>query len=402
MNTNAPSVITTFYLRSSLTGQVIAEYDATGVRQKTYVYAGRTLLVQGSRVTDQVTQLRWQQINPLTGDGLQTDAQGNTLERTTVDPMGVNVGDTDPFVANEPTNGGDGEGMSQSAIDSMVAALIPGWGGPKCAIDGMITGCNLVSGMLASGAAEECLDGNCGTQQVTIIGRNSAGKIVGQTTIDVLPGQPGWNGHLDGFYSVLNTQPISFDGSAGFAAAFLRNAADPGRSGVFEAGDGAFQLSSPQKSSQSSETGECAGIRGQLVGNPFNAAALDAVWQRSQQTVKHEEGGLLGYTYGGGPVDSVFTAKSVGSTTSLEGFTTWAQKKISAGHGFVTYTFWYHAHPHDKGEVLPNGDKVGEVDFPSYDDQQVSGHVGLLGILVSRQRIVVFDKQGFIKCYFDR
>ncbi len=65
-------------------------------------------------------------------------------------------------MANEPTNGGDGEGMSQSAIDSMVAGLIPGWGGPKCAIDGAVSSCHLAYGLLASGAAEECLDGNCG------------------------------------------------------------------------------------------------------------------------------------------------------------------------------------------------------------------------------------------------
>jgi hypothetical protein len=65
--------------------------------------------------------------------------------------MGVNVGDTDPFVSNEPTNGGEGEGMGQAAINAMVASLIPGWGGPTCKVDGMATGCRLAFGLLASG-----------------------------------------------------------------------------------------------------------------------------------------------------------------------------------------------------------------------------------------------------------
>ncbi len=54
-----------------------------------------------------------QHVNPVTGDGLSTNAQGVAFERTNVDPMSVNVGDTDPFVSNEPTNGGEGEGMGR-------------------------------------------------------------------------------------------------------------------------------------------------------------------------------------------------------------------------------------------------------------------------------------------------
>jgi hypothetical protein len=94
----------------------------------------------------------WQHINPVTSDGLTTDAQGNVIDRTTVDPMGVNVGDSNPFASNEPTNGGDSEGISQSAIDSIVASIVPGWGGPKCKVDGMLTGCRLAASVLSSGA----------------------------------------------------------------------------------------------------------------------------------------------------------------------------------------------------------------------------------------------------------
>jgi len=153
LNSNAAQTVVSFYLRSSvLGGSVIAEYDAGGVRQNAYVFAGGEILVQQQRLGDGTTRLMWQHLNPLTGDGLNTDAQGVALGRTTVDPMGVNLGDTDPFVSGGDPGGGDGEGMSQSAIDRMVAALIPGFGGPTCKVDGMVTGCRLAFGALSSGA----------------------------------------------------------------------------------------------------------------------------------------------------------------------------------------------------------------------------------------------------------
>ncbi len=112
VNNNSPSTIAVYSLRSSITGKVIAEYDSAGVKQNGYVFAGNELIAQQQRIYDGTTRVLWQHVNPVTGDGLSTDAQGVALERTNIDPMGVNVGDTDPFVANEPTNGGDGEGMS--------------------------------------------------------------------------------------------------------------------------------------------------------------------------------------------------------------------------------------------------------------------------------------------------
>jgi len=72
--------------------------------------------------------------------------------------MGVNVSDTNPFASNEPTNGGDSEGMSQSAIDAIVASIVPGWGGPKCKVDGAITGCRLAASVLSSGAGVRVSD----------------------------------------------------------------------------------------------------------------------------------------------------------------------------------------------------------------------------------------------------
>jgi hypothetical protein len=153
LNSNAPVTTVSFYLRSSvLGGNVTAEYDAGGVRQNAYVFAGGEILAQQQRTGEGATRLMWQHLNPLTGDGLNTDSQGVALSRTTVDPMGVNVGDTNPFNPELPPSGGDGEGMSQSAINSMVASLMPGFGGPTCKVDGMVTGCRLAFGVLSSGA----------------------------------------------------------------------------------------------------------------------------------------------------------------------------------------------------------------------------------------------------------
>lgn len=128
VNSNSPATTTTFFLRSTLTGNVIAEYDLNGLRQSAYVFAGTQLIAQSRKQVDGSERLMWQHINPVTGDGLTTDPQGIASDRTTVDPMSVNVGDSNPFASNEPTNGGDSEGMSQSAIDAIVASIIPGVG----------------------------------------------------------------------------------------------------------------------------------------------------------------------------------------------------------------------------------------------------------------------------------
>ncbi|HXT64154.1 MAG TPA: hypothetical protein VN696_14040 [Pyrinomonadaceae bacterium] len=177
MTNNPTSTTTSFYLRSSLTGNLIAQYDAAGVKQNGYVYAGKQLLVQQQRIYDGSTRTMWQHVNPIIGDGLSTDAQGVVLERTNVDPRGVNVGDEDPFISNEPTNGGEGEGYNQAAIDAMVASLFPGFGGPTCKVDGAFSLCHIAFGLLGMGAAD------FGPSQTTIaVYSRSLGKYVGLAT----------------------------------------------------------------------------------------------------------------------------------------------------------------------------------------------------------------------------
>ncbi len=151
--TNDGTMVTTstFYLRSTvLGGRTISEYDASGIRQKAYIFAGGELLAEQERLFDGTTRLLWQHINPVTGDGLNTDAQGISIARATLDPMGVDMGDTDPFATG---GGGGGEEVSQLGIDARVAQLIPGFCGPQVKLDGFITNPYLAFSALSSGAA---------------------------------------------------------------------------------------------------------------------------------------------------------------------------------------------------------------------------------------------------------
>lgn len=205
---------TTYYLRSSvLGGQVITDYDENGTRRNSYVYAGSNL------VYEQLNgQSLWHVTNPLTGDARDTDSAGKLVNETHLDPEGVDTGATDPGSMQ-----GDDEPVPLPHAGAYAAFLPHSLGGSgRCTVDGMEIGCGFVDSLLRSGAAEECLDGNCGKQQVTMIGRDRNGNVIGRTTFDVLPGQPGWNGHLDGTYHLTPWFGSQFDpNSATSGVAFL-------------------------------------------------------------------------------------------------------------------------------------------------------------------------------------
>jgi hypothetical protein len=184
------------------------------MRQKAYVFAGHDIIAESQRQYDGTNRLAWQLVNPITGDGLSIDAQRIALQRTNVDPMGVNLGDADPFVSNEPTNGGDGAGMSQSSINAMVASIMPGYGGPTCKVDGLVTGCRFAFGMLASGAAEK------GPSQTTTgVYSRSLGTYIGIATWD--PNQAAAGVSAFGLPAGWSINGMSFTGSGfTFSSAF--------------------------------------------------------------------------------------------------------------------------------------------------------------------------------------
>lgn len=149
---NLPPAGVIYYLRSSVMGgQVIAELDEQGRRQRSYVFAGGTLIA----THDSSLGLLWNHKNPVTGDEMETDSQGVVTGKETLDPMGVNLGDSNPFDA---TSGGSGDegGMSQAQINKMYAQLLPasmGGGGIRVKVDGLETSASFASALVSMGAA---------------------------------------------------------------------------------------------------------------------------------------------------------------------------------------------------------------------------------------------------------
>jgi YD repeat-containing protein len=180
LNSNLPTSAATYYLRSSvLGGRIVSEYDSSGVRQTSYAWAGANVLAQqtGANTTP---SLRWEHLNPVTGDGRETDPTGKIVNATHLDPDAVDAGESDPLAgsAGDPSGGG-----SDSAIEGRVAALMSGYFDMKCSIDGMLTGCAVAGAAVASGAAAECPDNDCGPRSVTVIITKESGK---QTVISGL------------------------------------------------------------------------------------------------------------------------------------------------------------------------------------------------------------------------
>jgi YD repeat-containing protein len=163
LNANPPGTSTIYYLRSSvLGGRLVAEYGAAGARKTSYAYAGGEVLAVVQDADTSTPRLRWQHMNPVTGDARETDATGRVRAETYLDPGGANVGLSNPFASAESGElGSSGEGMSQASIDARVAQLLPGYGGQQCSVDGMATSCALASSLVESGAASQCPNNEC-------------------------------------------------------------------------------------------------------------------------------------------------------------------------------------------------------------------------------------------------
>jgi YD repeat-containing protein len=195
INSQQPTTETRFLLRSTvLGGATITEYDGQGGRLKSYIYGGGAVISSspnGGPI--------WRFNNPVTGDGRETDGLGKVITASYLDPQGVDTEATDPS-----NNQGEPPPPDPLPQAGAYGAYLPHslGGSGRCSVDGMEVGCALANTLLNLGSHDQCLNNDCGLQTVTIIGRNRAGSVVGRTTITVGPGDPGWNGSLDGFYGV--------------------------------------------------------------------------------------------------------------------------------------------------------------------------------------------------------
>lgn len=86
------------------------------------------MLAQRVGIDTASPELRWQHINPVTGDGKEANAAGTLTASTHLDPDMVDVGESDPatWAAFDPSIGGSSGG---AAIEDSVARLMSGNGG---------------------------------------------------------------------------------------------------------------------------------------------------------------------------------------------------------------------------------------------------------------------------------
>lgn len=147
-----PTTETIYLLRSTvLGGRAISEYNSSGARSTSYAWAGGKVLAQRVGIDTATPELRWQHVNPVTGDGKETNAAGTLKNSTHLDPDMVDVGESDPatWEVPEPGNGGS---LGGGAIEDNIAKLISGYGGKECTLDYMLIDCNRARTAGLSGA----------------------------------------------------------------------------------------------------------------------------------------------------------------------------------------------------------------------------------------------------------
>jgi YD repeat-containing protein len=171
VNSGTPSITVTYYLRSAvLGGRAVSEYGPSGARQTSYAWSGRDVLAQQTLAGTPTPVLRWEHLNPVTGDGVETDASGKVKVATHLDPDGVNAGESDPFggAAGDPSADGGG-----AAVEGQVLSLIAGYLNMRCTVDGVLSGCGPANKVLEMGAASECPYADCGPRSVVYRGRRT-------------------------------------------------------------------------------------------------------------------------------------------------------------------------------------------------------------------------------------
>lgn len=174
VNSQQPETDTTYYLRSSLLGgRVITAYNPQGARRASYVWAGGEVLAQQVSVDSAQPRLRWEQLNPVTGDGRETGTAGTLTASTHLDAFGVDIGESDPFASGEARDLTIGTGPSEPAIRRRIAMIIDGYYNMRCRVDGIVTSCVVAHNELRTGAVALCPNGDCGPRSVVYQGQRT-------------------------------------------------------------------------------------------------------------------------------------------------------------------------------------------------------------------------------------
>ncbi len=390
--TRQGTTTTGYRLRSSvLGGQVVTELNATGQKQKSYVYLGAERLAEqeGGSVV-------WKHTNPLTGSEGSSYASGLYIPQKELDPTLVDVGFQDPYLNFE-----------EPQPDSL--RLLGGNSNGQCTIEGMSWDCMSANRLTELGVAEEVVpttvyaiygDGRMKPVWSGLARPDPLGRTVSSSSTGApgSTGSTGSNGHAPDTGSVVlaGTDDSSVTVTAG---------AD-----YVSTGPQNFALFVGQTSRRSTTTDECKTHRALLLGR--HGAALEDAWNRSQfgTSSAHEEGGLLGSTIDYGQsyqkdsrVNANFTPSGAGPRAALTGFKNWAFSQLRADKDTVTYDYWYHTHPFEQGDRDPvTNDEIGDPNRASYSDTRVSVDLRLRGVLVTNSSIIVYDFSGNTICEFAR
>src|ERR1051326_6389608 len=131
-----------YYIQSSVLGEVLAEINDAGAKQRTFVYAGgKIIAIQTIGINQDVS---WEYYDPRGGSYRATDVQGNGLNSAEMDPLGADAGLMKPITWNPPNSPGK---------------LEPYYGVPElnsasqgCELDGIPIPCDLRNELMESGA----------------------------------------------------------------------------------------------------------------------------------------------------------------------------------------------------------------------------------------------------------
>jgi YD repeat-containing protein len=95
---------TTYYIHSSVIGQVISEVSPQGTKERSFVFAGEQVIAIQSAVGGQ--SVTWKHYDPSNASSRSTDSSGTSVEAAEMDPMGANAGLMKPFTWPPPTSSG--------------------------------------------------------------------------------------------------------------------------------------------------------------------------------------------------------------------------------------------------------------------------------------------------------
>jgi YD repeat-containing protein len=143
--------LSTYYVRSSVLGQVVAELDGAGAWKRGYVYdsGGGLLATRDTGALNNTQRVEWIHSDPITGNQRRTDSAGTYTGGVEVDPMGADAGFEDRAVAGD--TGGDYSGGEGGLLTPpRYADILNGSAG--CTVDGAMASCDLAKDIHASGA----------------------------------------------------------------------------------------------------------------------------------------------------------------------------------------------------------------------------------------------------------